>query len=595
MKLKIQANNFSSFSTSHVILPKRNQSKPPGYWINKQNILNFLEEIKQIHKLNTPEDWNSISQKQIQLYGGSRLLAKYSMYELKCMACPEGESIFNKPKQPKPSGYWENQQNILNFLQDLKKKYNLQTPEDWNLISHKEIKLNGGRTLLVKYSMYALKCIICPEGKSLFTKPLGYWDKEQNILNFLQDLKQKYNLQTPDDWNSLSQNQIKSNGGSSLLIKYSMYDLKCMACPDGKSLFDNSNPYKPFGYWDDRQNILHFLDKIKQKYNLKTPDNWNSISHNQIKSNGGSSLLIKYSMYDLKCMACPDGKLMFNKPNQPKPSGYWENQQNILNFLQDLKQKYNLQTIDDWNLLSQNQIKLNGGSSLLIKYSMYDLKCMACPDGKLIFKGTNQPKPSEYWSEEKNRDIFFDTLKIKFNLKTPKDWKRLSINQINSQGGNWLFYPNNHHYLEKTQIAFEIKDKNNKLKPVTYNLKQLILNQSNKRSSQRWLFLQIQKLFPGEEIVEDYFHSEISRESGFSVQFDIFLIKRKIAIEYHGLQHYEDIPSGFSPLELNKCRDAEKQTLCHKYGIQLIIIPYWWDNQLNSLKETLDSLLNKTI
>ena len=108
-----------------------------------------------------------------------------------------------------------------------------------------------------------------------------------------------------------------------------------------------------------------------------------------------------------------------------------------------------------------------------------------------------------------------------------------------------------------------------------------------KRSSQRWLFLQVKKLYPHEEIVEDYFHPEISRISGANVQFDIFMIERNIAIEYHGKQHYEDIPSRFSPVETYKHRDVEKQKLCSEHGIQLIVIPYWWDNKLDSLKETL--------
>ena len=107
------------------------------------------------------------------------------------------------------------------------------------------------------------------------------------------------------------------------------------------------------------------------------------------------------------------------------------------------------------------------------------------------------------------------------------------------------------------------------------------------KSSQRWLFLQVQKLFPGEEIVEDYFHSEISRKTGFHVQFDVYLVKKKIAFEYQGKQHYEDVPEIFSSVELYKYRDKEKRILCKEFGIKLIIIPYWWDTTAESLIEAL--------
>ena len=67
------------------------------------------------------------------------------------------------------------------------------------------------------------------------------------------------------------------------------------------------------------------------------------------------------------------------------------------------------------------------------------------------------------------------------------------------------------------------------------------------------------------------------------------MMERKLAIEYHGKHHYEDIPQGFSSVEIYTCRDVEKENLCEKHGIQLIVIPYWWDNKLYSLRSFLHS------
>ena len=120
-----------------------NKIKPP-FFGKRGDIHQFLSKIKEKYNLNTPEDWNSIKAQHIQSNGGIRLLSKYSLYEIKCIACPEGKSTFNKP-----SGYWENQENIVNFLSQIKEKYNLNTPEDWNSITQKHIQSNGGRSLLV--------------------------------------------------------------------------------------------------------------------------------------------------------------------------------------------------------------------------------------------------------------------------------------------------------------------------------------------------------------------------------------------------------------------------------------------------------------
>ena len=580
------------FPEGELYFKEQTKSKPSGYWNNKENILQFLEEIRKKYNLKTAEDWNLIKRNQIIVNGGISLVCKYSMYEIKCMGFPEGISLFNKSIQletnEKLSKFWENKENILQFLDKLKEKYNLKTTDDWNSITKKQIQsIEKGRvstSLLKKYSLFELKCFGFPDGILYFDKPSGYWNNKENILQFLEEIRKKNNFKTAEDWNLMNHKHIQSLGGRYLLQKYSIYDLKCLGFPDGKLVFDK---YKSSGYWKNKENVLQFLKTIQEKYNLQTINDWNSITHKHIQLNGGGTLLTKFSMYELKCFGFPSGKLFFDKP-----PGYWINKQNVLLFLNEIKEKYNLNTPKDWDVINQKHFQNNGGNTLLQQYSLYDLKCLGCPEGKSIFEKPISYKCSEFWNDKQNRQQFIDKLKLKYNLKTPEDWKRLSEFQIKSQGGYWLFY-NNMKFMKEINITFKIKDKLNVESHVSYSLKDLLVsNALSKRSSQRWLFLQVQKLFPGEEIVEDYFHSDISRETGCSVQFDIFLIKRNIAIEYHGIQHYEDIPSGFSPLEIHQFRDSEKEELCSKYGIQLIVIPYWWNNKIDTLRATLSSVLN---
>jgi len=69
---------------------------------------------------------------------------------------------------------------------------------------------------------------------------------------------------------------------------------------------------------------------------------------------------------------------------------------------------------------------------------------------------------------------------------------------------------------------------------------------------------------------------------------DIFIPNLNLAFEFHGEQHFQEITSGgFSPLEFQKFRDLEKIQLCEKHAIKLIIIPYWWDNNIETLVATI--------
>ena len=587
-KKQIQAHGGSGLFNKYSIFDLKEMGCPgikllgdkiknkPGYWDKERNVILFLQELQKKLNLQNPNDWNSITISQIKSNGGRSLLNKYSLYDLKCLGCPEGKLIFDPSY--KSNKFWEDKKNILNFLKELKYKLNLKTPTDWNLLTTKQIQSNGGRGLLNKYSMYDIKCLGCPEGESIFTispKSINYWDNKENIILFLQELQKKLNLNNLHDWNSVSKKQIIQHGGIKLFDKFSLNELKSIGFPDGKLYFNTIQ--KSYQYWDKLENVYDFLNQIKEKLNLKTPEDWNLLTNKQIQSMGGYKLLHQYSLFDLKSLGCPNGKLIFENSNKtPKPAGYWENQDHVLQFLNELKENLNLQSPEDWNLITQKQIKSFGGSSLLSKYSMFDLKCLGCPNGKHIFD--SEYKPVGYWNEEQNIKEFLDELKEKLNLNTVKDWSRVSKHQIISQGGRGLTlkFPL-HEIIQMNHNDF--------VKP---------MERASKRSSQRWLFLQIQKLFPGEEIVEDYFHDQISRENGFSVQFDIFLVKRNIAIEYHGKQHFEDIPTGFGPVELYQKRDQEKARLCEKYGIHLIIIPYWWDNSVDSLKATLDTNIEKS-
>ena len=566
------------FPDGKLNFTKKIEYKPPGFW-NEENIKLFLQDIKEKYNFNTPEDWNSLTWKQIRSNGGSSLLHNYSIYDLKALACPEGIHLFKL--SPKPNKYWENEENVKKFLKNVKEKLNLQTAEDWKQISSKQIQSFGGNTLFKKYSLYDLQCLGCKEENLEFeknekikqNKPFGYWNNKENIINFFKEFNKSFNYKTIDDWNSLTLKQIQLHGGKSLIMKYSLYDLKCFACPEGKLEFDKSISYKPTGYWDDESNVHQFLNELKEKYNLKTVKDWNKLKRKQIQLHGGRSLFDKYSLYDLKCLACPEGKSEFDKPVSYKPTGFWDDESNVLQFLNELKEKYNLNTPEDWNFITRQHFQANGAGSILHKYSMFELKCLGCPEGKSLFTPSPKPfKPQGFWNDEENILRFLDTLQERLKLKTIEDWRRLSKAQIRAFGGEGL----------ATKLSLQqIVD----LKFPNLNL----INSGNKRSSQRWLFLQIKKLFPGEEIVEDYFHSDISRDSGFPVQFDIFLIDRKIAIEYHGKHHYEDMPFAFSPIEMYKNRDNEKEKLCLKYGIKLIVIPYWWDNNLDSLRAVVTS------
>lgn len=76
------------------------------------------------------------------------------------------------------------------------------------------------------------------------------------------------------------------------------------------------------------------------------------------------------------------------------------------------------------------------------------------------------------------------------------------------------------------------------------------------------------------------------------LHLDFWLPEQKIAIEYDGRQHYEEIDffDQYEALEVRKERDKRKNLYCKKHGIKLIRIPYTY-NTYKKAKLFLDDQL----
>jgi hypothetical protein len=117
-----------------------------------------------------------------------------------------------------------------------------------------------------------------------------------------------------------------------------------------------------------------------------------------------------------------------------------------------------------------------------------------------------------------------------------------------------------------------------------------LLEQKSK-GSQRWLKRLLESLFPKTEILEDFNHPKLTyRATSKPMQLDLYLPELSMAFEYQGIQHYEDFYVFGTLSRVYEERDQEKRRACAKANITLIEIPYWWDNKIESLAATINSV-----
>lgn len=134
------------------------------------------------------------------------------------------------------------------------------------------------------------------------------------------------------------------------------------------------------------------------------------------------------------------------------------------------------------------------------------------------------------------KDLLFDTNMSVSEIAKEMDVDILTVNKkINALGLNWL--KTSRRKMSRGQAA---------------------------------LTLMLKKIIPGEEIVNEY-------HIGDKLKLDIFCPKYKLAIEYHGRQHFYYTSRFFDSkyeFEEAKKRDLVKEKYCKDNGIALVVFRY---------------------
>ena len=577
---KLKLKGCPELSESKFKIRAKNNKKPNGYWDSEENIKIFIKDLIKKCNITNYLDINKLSTKDLIKFGGNRLLSKFSLKNIK-------ERIYSD--NILADDFWKQSENVEYLLHKIKQENDLNSVKKWRELSEESLKeLVQNRIIFELYSLNELESIAFPNDKNnkqSLKKPNGFWKNEENILEFISTLKEFYNIETNDQWNKITRKQIKNLGGGRLLELYSLEQIKKLEFDyNQKDNYKNVNK-REFGFWKNEENILTFISKLKNMYKLEKPEDLFALDCKKINAlDGGNNLLKNLSLFELKVKIFPEFKnlsfFQYRKKNQKIPANYWKNHDNIQQFIHELALKYNLKSSNDWNELSSKQIKDFGGKSIFKHFSLFELKCLACPElDKFSHLPKNQPKPDGFWDKFDNIQGFLNSLRIRYKINSENDWYRISREQIIQSGGGSLLCK----YSLYELLSF--------VKPDILNQNENYLN-SFKRSSQRELFLKLHDVYPNYELIEDFYHAELSRISGFSIQFDIFIPEKNLAFEYHGIQHYEDTSSiGLGSLEMYQTRDFEKLQLCLKNNIQLVIIPYSWDKSLASLLQIINSHL----
>ena len=606
-KTLLKQYNFSITNLLSTSFPEHdwknfeNRRREQGFWNSPENQRKYLDYLFKELKLTSLDDWSKVSRKELKKYKPSGLLKHYSnnLSLAVSVLYPEHQwktlpRIHNKyfilfsPKENKNNDENNSRKEIevKNENREINNNNNNNIDnynDNDNNIEERKIESLARNDKKIKMKMKKKKkknekVFLIKEEKivkknkkenkednnfnqlimsqyDLQKKYKYYWKSNEYHVCFLEHIYEKLKMKSMEDWYLVQKKYIKSNGGERILLEGFN---GCLS-----SLVISSYPNYPFDkfefqnttkFWQSVENQRQFLSYLFKKLNFKEEKDWCKVCACHFVKFKAKKFLKIYK-FDLQNLFAnfPEINEKRKQFYEKKKKFYWSDLKNQKNFLDNLFERLKFQNLNDWNSIKLIDLIHYGGIGLLRHYK-WNLS--------LLFSTVYSNNGSIFWNFKKKLTTK-EKLKViqrEFRIKREEDWYR-----IDGSVDKKLFQSLKENFPE------------NKWKKEKFTSR-------SKKFNQFLLKNQLEnEIFPNFLVIENYFYPHLSVNSDKIGEFDLFIPSLNLAIEYQGQHHFDDLPSGFSSLELYQDRDNEKDFFCKLKKITLLHIPYWWDLSTSSL------------
>ena len=488
------------------------------------------------------------------------------------------------------SSPWESKEKRKQFLKRLEKENGVEQVEQWRLVPKKAIVgSEEGRGWLQWYdgSVHAALEDLRPELKAKAFQcahrlPGDYWQSVENRREFLVALAERYGVSTRQHWLRVTARQVRDMGGSGLLNE-------CGSVQNAlKETFPSGHPFTTVpptrrgkDYWGDAENRRAFVEQLRATFEIKEVSDWKRVTHDQVVAEGGPGILAHYgTVFAMLRDNLGIEGLTIAQCRAKVPQRHWDCADNRKALLEEIGAKLNVSGAGGWAAVSPAMFRAEGGGTLLAHYGQSMMRMLedllgGDEDWRAFLARPVLPK--EYWESAENVRAFLEHARDLLSISHEREWSRVSREEIRSVPGGGSFLHNRMRLRDALEMAYPHSDWKRNFSELG----------ATKKSTQRWMKICMQQLFPDMPVLEDFYHTVLASDAkGKGLELDIFLPDLSLAVEFNGEHHYEELPF-FAPLEVTQLRDREKQRRCEEAGIRLVTVPYWWDKSLPELAATI--------
>ena len=368
---------------------------PHDLW-NEMYQKNYFDWLAKSLNVQNQEDWYSITDEMLEekgaakmlqrFYGGSLIKALHTIYPDFCKDIKIQRKYFD----------------LLAKVLKLEKK------DDWYKVKLRDCAEKGATSVLSNYyGGYLSKALltIYPEHKWEAWRlggsvPLEYWDDRKHHRAFFDWISSEVlSFRRPEDWYQFRNLfEINERGGSLLLEQ----------CYNGSLIAALQAVYPeyewnlwlfgkaPYGFWKSTKNCRTYLNWLADKLNISHPEEWYSVTYDQLRSCKGQALAKKYKGFIPALASCFPEK-QWKRPGIQLHGGQYGKGQNYLlkavkGLFEHLDVQFNYRH-PDLKFVKHSSMELDifvPSLSLALEYQGYQYACSAeTIQGSNITNGTS--------------------------------------------------------------------------------------------------------------------------------------------------------------------------------------------------------------
>lgn len=561
---------------------------PHGHWACRDTCAAALGKAAKGAGIVWPDNWRELRASHLKSAGVGGMLSYHGSLQRACaFVIPEASRQSLQPRYQ-----WSLPAERRRFLTALAEARGIEptAPGAWREVTNAVVLEHGGGGLLRLHggSLAAALREAFPEAGSGILlgarAPRGHWKSLEARRQFLQDFARARGIQEPHEWRRVTTADVTRAGGSGMLAWYggklapALQECLGAAFVQGREVAyaDLMQRWQ----WRSASERKRFLAWTGEVLNLRTDEDWASVTTTMLIAIGGEGLVEKYwdriAEEILSARRKKPSATVGSGNGQPKKMrrsrGYWDDWTNRRKFLEEVRAAYDIREPSDWKKVGPAEVQRMGGRRLLSRYSRWQegLEDIFPELKKELPSAYLRSVPQEHWEHEENVKAFLRHAASELQVEKPEDWLRVSHSQVTTLNGGSLL---RNMRLEKA------------LQLLHPDVNWARARQGPRKAAQRQAFLATKEVFPHEDVVEE--HRLQVEEGGRNEAFelDIFVPGHSLAIEYNGEHHYHQM-AFMGSLEQQQARDMAKQQACEARGIRLVVIPYWWDRRAASLAAT---------